>query len=107
MAERYVEVVDPTDNVATLLRDVEEGETLDIAIDDRVRTITTNDEIQFGHKVALEDIEVGETVRKYGLSIGDASEPISAGDWVHTHNVESNYGRGDKASADDIQQVGE
>ena len=35
---------------------------------------------------------------KYGKSIGNATEDISAGAWVHVHNVESNYGRGDLAA---------
>ncbi|PSP45935.1 hypothetical protein BRC69_04830 [Halobacteriales archaeon QH_6_66_25] len=62
------------------------------------RTITVGDDIPFGHKIALTDIDEGETVYKYGKSIGYASEPIAAGDWVHVHNVESNYGRGDQAA---------
>jgi altronate hydrolase len=40
-----------------------------------------------GHKVALRDLAVGEIVRKSGLPIGEASEPIQAGAHVHTHNL--------------------
>ncbi|WP_265110819.1 UxaA family hydrolase [Halosolutus halophilus] len=98
MAEQYVKVVEPDDNVATFIRQVDEGETVDISINGEARTITINDDIPFGHKVALTDIDEGGTVYKYGLSIGYASEDIEAGDWVHVHNVDSNYGRGDKAA---------
>ena len=59
--------------------------------------IVAQDDIAYGHKIALMDITSGDTVLKYGLSIGSASCDIKAGDHVHTHNVESNRGRGDLA----------
>lgn len=98
MPERFVKVVTPTDNVATLLRDVEAGEVLDIEVDGEVVTVETTEDIVFGHKIALESIEPGETIVKYGTSIGNATEPIEPGAWIHVHNVESNYGRGDLAA---------
>lgn len=107
MVEQYVKVVEPKDNVATFIREVEEGETVEISVDDDVRTITINDDIPFGHKVALDPIAEGETVFKYGKSIGYASQDIEQGDWVHTHNVDSNYGRGDKADAAAVEGVSE
>ena len=107
MPERYVKVVDPDDNVATFLRDVEAGEELDIPVNDDVVTVTVNDDIGFGHKVAIEAIPNGETVRKYGKSIGNATVDIEKGDRVHAHNVESNYGRGDKADATSVAGVSE
>jgi len=97
MPERYIKVVEPEDNVGTFLRDATAGETVEIPVGDRVRSVTLNDDIPFGHKVALHDIGEGDEVLKYGTSIGYASEDIAAGDWVHVHNVESNYGRGDLA----------
>ena len=36
----------------------------------------------------LDDIRKGEVVRKYSQPIGYASEDISAGSHVHTHNLE-------------------
>ena len=107
MVEQYVKVVEPKDNVATFLRDVEGGETVDIPVGDEVRTISVNEDIRFGHKVALEDLDEGETIYKYGLSIGYASQDIDAGDWVHAHNVDSNYGRGDQADAEAVTGVSE
>lgn len=97
MPEKHIKVVEPADNVGTLIRETEQGETLEIQVDDEVITVTLNDAIPFGHKVALRDIAENETIVKYGESIGYASEDIEAGDWVHVHNVESNYGRGDLA----------
>lgn len=43
-----------------------------------------------GHKIALENIKKGENVIKYGYPIGHATEDISAGDHVHTHNIKTN-----------------
>jgi altronate dehydratase small subunit len=102
MAERYVEVVEPSDNVATLLRDAEAGEAMEIPVDEtggNVVSVTLQDDVGFGHKVALRDIREGETIVKYGKSIGNATEDIPAGEWIHVHNVESNYGRGDLEQA--------
>lgn len=98
MPDRYIEVVESDDNVATALRDIEAGETVTVAVGDEEVTIDVTDDIDFGHKLALVDLSVGDTVTKYGKSIGNATEDIEAGDWVHVHNVESNYGRGDIAA---------
>ena len=48
-----------------------------------------DDKIPAGHKFALKDIALGETVIKYGQVIGRATCDIKKGDWVHTHNVKS------------------
>ena len=50
-------------------------------------SVTTKDEIPFGHKVATRAIAPGEPIRKFGQIIGVATEPILVGQWVHTHNV--------------------
>lgn len=48
-----------------------------------------NDKIPAGHKYALQAIAKGEYVVKYGEIIGRATQDITAGEWVHTHNVKS------------------
>jgi altronate hydrolase len=40
-----------------------------------------------GHKMATRAIEPGSAVRRYGQIIGFASQPIRAGQHVHTHNL--------------------
>lgn len=107
MADRYIQVVEPTDNVATALRKLEADETVTVAVGEEERTIQIKTDVGFGHKIAVEDIPNGETITKYGKSIGNATEDIDAGEWVHVHNVESNYGRGDLASDDQVQAVSE
>ncbi|GGJ10363.1 D-galactarate dehydratase [Halobellus salinus] len=91
-------MVEPEDNVATALREIEAGETLEVAVGDSTVTVEALADVEFGHKIALEEIPAGETIVKYGKSIGNATEDIDAGAWVHVHNVESNYGRGDLAA---------
>lgn len=97
MGDSHIVAVEPEDNVATAIREISAGETVTVDVGDEEVTVDVLEDIRFGHKLALEDIEAGETVTKYGLSIGNASEDIEAGEWVHAHNIESNYGRGDLA----------
>ena len=63
-------------------------------------------DVPIGHKVAVRDLAAGSTVHKYGASIGSASRPIRAGDWVHVHNLQSDYlptfARGGAEAADDL-----
>ncbi len=47
------------------------------------------EKIPEGHKFALEEIEKGEKIFKYGAPIGIAVQKIKKGQWVHTHNVKT------------------
>ena len=107
MADKYIQVVESEDNVATVLREVEAGETVLVEAGDDTREIDVTADVQFGHKIAIETIPNGGTVTKYGKSIGNATEDIPPGTWVHVHNVESNYGRGDLAAEANAQAVHE
>jgi len=71
--------VDPRDDVAAALRDIEPGE--------QVLGVTAAQPIARGHKIALRDIAEGQPVIKFGFPIGHATRAISAGEHVHTHNV--------------------
>ncbi len=93
MQEKNVVVMNKRDNVATVIRDVAEGETL---VAENIMEIKTLQPIPFGHKVALRDIEAGEEVIKYGECIGVAFAFIRAGEHVHIHNTEGRRGRGDQ-----------
>lgn len=77
-------VVDPRDNVASLILDLSAGEV--------VRTEggegpVLRADIAMGHKVALRDLVEGEPVIKYGQRIGWATAAIAAGEHVHLHNL--------------------
>jgi (2R)-sulfolactate sulfo-lyase subunit alpha len=51
--------------------------------------LIANQDVPIGHKIALKDLAVGETVIKYGQDIGRIVAPIAKGDHVHTHNLKT------------------
>ena len=53
---------------------------------------TERHKVDFGHKIALDDIASGEKIIKYGYPIGRASTDIKAGEWVHAHNMQTALG---------------
>jgi (2R)-sulfolactate sulfo-lyase subunit alpha len=57
--------------------------------EDQVVTVSARQDIPIGHKVALKDMNVGDTVFKYGVDIGRVVAPISAGDHAHVHNIKT------------------
>ncbi len=96
---KKVFVVYAADNVGTaVLEPIRAGDEVGCNGERNDLQVTAQADIAYGHKIALTDIAKGSTVLKYGLSIGSASRDIQAGDHVHTHNVESNRGRGDLAN---------
>jgi (2R)-sulfolactate sulfo-lyase subunit alpha len=50
---------------------------------------TSNQDVPIGHKVALKDLAVGDTVVKYGADIGRIVASVRKGDHVHTHNLKT------------------
>ena len=46
-------------------------------------------DIPVGHKVALVDMNPGDTVIKYGTDIGKVVTPIKKGEHVHVHNLKT------------------
>jgi len=77
----------PQDNIAVALRPLKAGET--VTLDGAALTIDRT--IAVGHKLAARAIAAGEIILKYSCPIGTAIHAIAAGEYVHTHNVESNY----------------
>ena len=69
----------PEDNVIVAVDQIAPGAS--------VAGLTARERVPRGHKMAVAGIREGEPVRKYGQTIGFASKPIDAGDWVHEHNV--------------------
>jgi altronate hydrolase len=75
--------VHPRDDVAVAVEALEPGDTLHVGSG----TLQVREVIKAGHKIALRAIAEGEPVHKYGWPIGRALVPISAGEWVHSHNL--------------------
>lgn len=92
-------VINASDNVGTaVVSAISQGDTVETNGELLNVRFTALNAIAYGHKIAIKDIKQGETVLKYGLSIGTATKDIQQGEHVHTHNVESNRGRGDLVS---------
>lgn len=89
-------VLDEVDNVGTALSALKANSTISVKHRGAIKTLTLIDPIPMGHKFALYDIELKESVKKYGAEIGQSTLFIKAGQHVHLHNIESQRGRGDK-----------
>ena len=71
------------DNVAVLKSPLKAGS--EVSFDGT--TAISNRLIPAGHKIALQAIDPGAPLIKYGQTIGFAQTAIARGDHVHTHNV--------------------
>ena len=83
---------DAHDTVAVVVVEgVQAGMTLNgwIMDDDKPTSIVAKQDIPIGHKVALKDMAVGDTVIKYGIDMGKVVKPISAGEHAHVHNIKT------------------
>jgi altronate hydrolase len=75
--------IHPDDNVAVAVGPLHEG--TEVAVDGA--RVTLAEDIPAGHKLALVSLAPGDAVRKYGFVIGEATQAIDAGAWVHSHNL--------------------
>ena len=57
--------------------------------DDRLIELQARQDIPIGHKVALKDMSVGDTVVKYGIDMGKVVAPIRKGEHAHVHNIKT------------------
>ena len=79
------------DNVGVAVTDVAEGQKLtgwNMETDATLEAAAKVD-IPLGHKIALAPVSSGEKVVKYNVPIGNATQSISPGDHVHTHNLKT------------------
>lgn len=89
-------LIDRKDTVATALCPLEKGTAVRVELEDIAVDVSLSQDIPFGHKFALADMQPGAPVMKYGEPIGLAIEKIRKGEHVHVHNMESQKGRGDR-----------
>jgi len=88
--------LETADNVATVVVALTKNTQLTVqAPGARTLTLSTVDDIPFGHKVALQALPKGEIVVKYGRPIGRTTADIPQGGLVGIHNLEGLRGRGD------------
>jgi len=77
----------PGDNIAVATRELPEGTQVVVG----GLPVTLRARVDVGHKFAARAMERGEKVLKYGAPIGRATRDIQPGEYVHTHNVNSDY----------------
>lgn len=53
--------------------------------------VVARSDVALGHKIARRVIHRGAPVVKYGVSIGSSTAEIQPGEWVHLHNMKSDY----------------
>jgi len=82
-------LMNKSDNVVTVISSIKDQEEIVFESEENLIRIKVNKAIPFGHKVAISNINKGDTVIKYGTVIGEAKENIKIGDYVHTHNLVS------------------
>lgn len=83
---------DPKDTVAVVVVEgVKAGMKLDgwVMDNDTMTSIEATQDIPIGHKVALANLNPGDTVLKYGVDIGKVVAPIKAGEHAHVHNIKT------------------
>ncbi|MBR1465387.1 MAG: altronate dehydratase [Bacteroidaceae bacterium] len=78
--------INKADNVCVALTELSKGQ--DIEIDGK--SITLKDNIPYGHKFLIKDIEKGQDVIKYGYPIGHLREDHQQGELVDDRHIQTN-----------------
>jgi altronate hydrolase len=71
------------DNVAVALRALTAGDVVELD----GKPLELRADVPAGHKVALTEMAAGALIVKYGFPIGELTEAVQRGDWVHSHNL--------------------
>jgi (2R)-sulfolactate sulfo-lyase subunit alpha len=91
MATQFI-VHDKADTVGVMVvENVQAGQDLTgwIMETDETITLKSLDAVPLGHKIALTQIQPGDTILKYGHDVGRAVAAIGRGHHVHVHNMKT------------------
>jgi D-threo-aldose 1-dehydrogenase len=77
----------PDDNVLICVAPISAGDRLLTSSGD----IPAREDIMVGHKVARWALSAGDKIIKYGAPIGSMTAAVTPGEWVHMHNMKSDY----------------
>jgi altronate dehydratase small subunit len=77
----------PGDNIAIATSELPAGTRREIA----GTRVELQSAVDVGHKFAIRAIAAGERIMKYGAPIGVATRDIAPGEYIHTHNMASDY----------------
>lgn len=85
-------VIHPDDTVAVAIEQIAAGQSVAAG----ELNLTTRSAIPKGHKVALRGHMPGDSVIKYGHPIGRITERVEPGDHIHSHNLATALGSGER-----------
>jgi (2R)-sulfolactate sulfo-lyase subunit alpha len=91
MATQFI-VHDKKDTVGVVVvEDVQPGKDLTgwIMETDETVNLKALDAVPLGHKIALQDLRIGDTVLKYGHDVGRIVSDAGKGHHVHVHNMKT------------------
>lgn len=77
----------PSDQVVVVTQSLAKGTHVKVG----EQTIELRSDIPAGHKLAIQEIAADRPVFKYGWAIGVASQAISPGEHVHSHNLRCDH----------------
>ena len=80
-------LLNASDNVLVACVNLNAG--MELVIDDTM--VTLGEDVALGHKLARAELPVGTKVTKYGAPIGSTTVAVACGQWLHTHNMRSDY----------------
>ena len=86
-SDKTVIQLHPSDNVVITIQTLAMGAS--VSLQDTLIPIEKN--LSIGYKLANRDIQQGDKILKYGVSIGSATRDIRLGEVVHVHNMKSDY----------------
>lgn len=75
--------VNPTDNVAVALQNQNANESISL----NNEQILLQTDVKAKHKIALNDLNIGDSITMYGVLVGKASKEIKKGEVLTTENV--------------------
>ncbi len=76
-------VLHPHDNICVAAVNLSQGAEINT---DR-GNLVLEQAVPIGHKIAIDPIDKGSAIRKYGQVIGRSTQAIRPGQWVHSHNL--------------------
>lgn len=86
-APQQLILLHPDDNVMICVAPIAAGDMLTVS----GGTIPAREGVTVGHKIARTALRRGDKVIKYGAPIGSMTDAADAGQWVHMHNMKSDY----------------
>ena len=82
-------LINEKDNVVVVTDCLKKGDTAVFLRNGKCVNVIVKNDIPIYHKICIKEIHQNESVIKYGESLGLAKCEIPVGDYVHTHNLQS------------------